>query len=258
MTQPVYRLAPSPNGRLHLGHAYSFLLNEAMARENGGRLLLRIEDTDLSRCDDSLARLMLEDIRWLGISFEEPVRVQSEHLDEYRRTLENLWQRSLVFPCFCSRKTAASEVRRGHDPVGTPLYGGRCRTLPRQEAMTRLQQGHSHGWRLVTDGTGAAAWGDVLIAKPVTGSWYNIAVVVDDAVQGVTHVVRGMDLEPATDIHRVLQHYLGFVSPHYHHHRLLLDDTGRKLSKRFNSPSLDSLRQQGVTPQVLRRELGFS
>lgn len=261
MAQPVFRFAPSPNGRLHLGHAYSALLNQSMARAAGGRLLLRLEDTDQTRCTPVFATQMLDDLAWLGLVWEQPVRVQSEHFADYDRALQQLWQAGVIYPCFCSRKAVAANARPARDPDGQPLYGGTCSTVPADEAARRVQAGEPHGWRIHMAAAGdeaAAAWGDVMIAKRHVGSSYHIAVVVDDALQGVTHVVRGKDLEAATPIHRLLQHKLGLPTPHYHHHDLVRDDGGLKLAKSRRSAALAELRAQGVTAEDVRRRLGFA
>jgi glutamyl-Q tRNA(Asp) synthetase len=255
MSQPVFRFAPSPNGRLHLGHAYSALLNEKMARQADGQLLLRIEDTDTSRCTPELTQYVLDDLAWLGIRFEPNPRIQSAHFGDYDNALQTLWQHGAVFPCFCSRRHAS--VLGTKDPDGQPHYAGTCRGLSAHEASLRLQRGDLHGFRLKTENTEAGIWGDVMIAKR-GGSSYHIAVVVDDAAQGVTHVVRGKDLAAATSIHTLLQHKLGFATPHYDHHDLLQDEAGQKLSKRLESRSLASLRAEGVSAADLRAKLGFS
>ena len=259
MTVPVFRFAPSPNGLLHLGHAYSALLNARMAKEAGGRLLLRIEDTDETRARPEFVAAIYEDLDWLGLSWEHPVRIQSEHFADYEGNLRKLWSMGAVYPCFCSRKQALAQALPQHDPEGQPLYGGTCRALPRAEAERRIAKGEIHGWRLDTSSDAkAAVWGDAVIAKRRVGSSYHIAVVTDDAVQGVTHVVRGKDIEPATPLHLLLQRLLGLPSPHYHHHDLILDASGEKLSKSRNSPSLRQLRETGVTPQEVRARLGFA
>jgi glutamyl-Q tRNA(Asp) synthetase len=258
MTRPVFRFAPSPNGLLHLGHAYSALLNARMAGESGGRLLLRIEDTDETRARPEFVAAIYEDLRWLGLSWEEPVRIQSEHFPDYEENLRRLWSMGAVYPCFCSRKQAMGQALAQRDPDGQPLYGGTCKALPRMEAQNRLALGEIHGWRLDTSTDfKAAVWGDGVIAKRRVGSSYHIAVVTDDALQGITHVVRGKDIEPATPIHLLLQRLLGLPSPHYHHHTLILDASGEKLSKSRNSPSLRQLREAGVAPQQIRAQLGF-
>jgi glutamyl-Q tRNA(Asp) synthetase len=249
VSQPVFRFAPSPNGRLHLGHAYSALLNQRMAKESNGRFLLRVEDTDEMRCTPKLTLGVLEDLRWLGLTWEEPMRTQREHFDDYEDAL---------YPCFCSRKTAADAALTTKDPDGQPHYGGTCRALSREDAERRMAKGDMFGWRLKTDGTDAAIWGDVMIAKRHVGSSYHIAVVVDDALQGVTHVVRGKDLEDATVIHKLLQKLLGLPTPEYQHHELIKDDVGQKLSKSFKSRSLQSLREEGVTAEQIRQHLGFA
>ncbi len=256
--QPVFRFAPSPNGQLHLGHAYSALLNQKMAEEANGRLLLRIEDTDQTRCKPEFVQGVYEDLRWLGLTWEEPVRIQSEHFDDYENALEKLWQAGAIFPCFCSRRQVLAEAGTDVDPDGGPLYGGSCRCLSRDEATKRINAGTAHGWRLITEESDAAPWGDVMIAKRHVGSCYHIAVVADDALQGVTHVVRGKDMEAATPIHLLLQHQLGLPHPEYHHHDLILDEHGRKLSKSIRSKSIASLRAQGASASDIRKQLGFS
>ena len=261
MTTAVFRFAPSPNGALHLGHAYSALLNDEMARSRGGRLLLRIEDTDLTRCKPSFTAGIFRDLAWLGLAWEEPVRIQSEHFGDYDANLQKLWLADAIYPCFCSRRQAAAEALPQRDPDGQPHYGRRCRALTRPEASSRMSAGAQFGWRLDMVRAGdaaAAAWGDAVIAKKNVGSYYHIAVVTDDALQGVTHVVRGLDMEPATPIHVLLQRLLGLPTPAYHHHRLILDGDGRKLSKSSNSTALASLRAQGVTAEQIRSQLGFA
>lgn len=260
MVIPVFRFAPSPNGRLHLGHAYSALLNERMACEAGGRLLVRIEDTDRTRCKPEYVLQQLEDLAWLGLRWEEPVRIQSEHFADYETNLKKLWQKGVLYPCFCSRKTAVAQALSSTDPDGQPHYGGACRGFLRAESETRIAAGRPHAWRLdmqACDDRDASAWGDVVIAKFDVGSSYHIAVVTDDALQGVTHVVRGKDMLAGTPLHKLLQRLLGMPTPHYHHHDLILDESGRKLSKSLKSKSLDALRESGVTAAEIRGQLGF-
>jgi glutamyl-Q tRNA(Asp) synthetase len=291
VTQPVLRFAPSPNGRLHLGHAFSALLNERLARARRGRLLLRIEDIDLARCRPELAAAVESDLAWLGIAFETPVRRQSEHFADYGAALDGLRRRGLVFPCFCTRRAVAEaaatwEARHGvpapRDPDGAPLYPGTCRVLEQAEAARRLARGEPHAWRLDMarslvaapgphayrgfDEAGAvsttvpadpARWGDVVLARKDVPTSYHLAVVHDDALQGVTHVVRGCDLEAATDVHVLLQALLGLPTPLYRHHDLVPDETGRKLAKSLGSRSLADLRAEGATPGEVRRRLGF-
>ena len=287
----VFRFAPSPNGRLHLGHALSALTNEALARRFGGRLLLRIEDIDLTRCRPELVEGIEADLAWLGIRFEPGFRRQSQHFEDYAGALERLRRRGLIYPCFCSRQeirnaVAAREKATGQawpvDPDGAPLYPGLCKGLDPDEATRRIATGEPHVLRLDMAKALAAAgsalgyglfdaggsrhdvearperWGDVVLARKDVPTSYHLAVVVDDALQGVTHVVRGRDLEAATDIHVVLQRLLGLPTPLYHFHRLLLDGDGRKLAKSRQSESLAELRAAGVQSVDIRRQLGFS
>jgi glutamyl-Q tRNA(Asp) synthetase len=256
MTQQIFRFAPSPNGHLHLGHAYSALLNMQMAQQKGGRFLLRIEDTDATRCTEAFTHQIFEDLTWLGLTWEEPVRIQSQHFADYDEALHKLWAQGHVYPCFCSRKAAAQHARHTKDPDGTPHYGGTCRDLSHEEATQRMLS-EQFGWRLKTEETDAATWGDVIIAKPHVGSSYHIAVVVDDALQGVTQVVRGKDMEAATPIHMLLQKQLNLPTPHYNHHDLIQDDAGQKLSKSLKSRSLKQMRKDGVTAHQIKTTLGF-
>ena len=291
VTKPVFRFAPSPNGRLHLGHAYSALLNADFARRLDGRLLLRIEDIDTTRCRPEFEAAIHEDLAWLGLAWEQPVRRQSEHFDDYRAAFQRLKGRGLVYPCFCSRRDIATavtcrEVEAGQpwprDPDGAPLYSGTCRILSLPEIERRIAAGEPHAWRLdqvalqrlmlgpysygrfdregreervVTD---PWRWGDAVIVRKDTPTSYHLSVVVDDALQGVTHVVRGQDLEAATDLHVLLQAILRLPTPRYHHHGLLLDPEGDKLAKSRQSQSLAELRAAGVTPQDIRQRLGFA
>lgn len=260
MSRPIFRFAPSPNGLLHLGHAYSALLNARMAEDSGGRLLLRIEDTDQSRCRPEFAAAILADLRWLGLHWEEPVRIQSQHFEDYDANLAKLWNMKAIYPCFCSRKQALANGLASSDPDGQPHYGGACRSLTRADAERRLSKGTIHGWRVdmrMIGDAAAAVWGDAVIAKRRVGSSYHIAVVTDDAIQGVTHVVRGRDIEAATPLHMLLQRLLGLPTPHYVHHDLILDETGHKLSKSLRSTALRDLREDGVTAQDIRMRLGF-
>nr|WP_238295960.1 tRNA glutamyl-Q(34) synthetase GluQRS [Methylobacterium soli] len=297
VSPPVLRFAPSPNGRLHRGHAYSALLNAALAARLGGRLLLRIEDIDPVRSRPDLAAAIEADLAWLGLRFDGPVRRQSEHLPEYRADLAALAARGLAYPCFCSRSAiaaaavSAAPADHGQDPVrrdpdGTPLYPGTCRHLAATEVAARQAMGTPHTWRLdmaralreparagepgayaylAFDSQGAvrtvpadpARWGDAVIARRDVPTSYHLAVVHDDAAQGVTHVVRGQDLEAATDLHLLLQRLLGLPSPRYHHHALIRDPAGEKLAKSKGSQSLQDLRAEGVTPAAIRAQLGF-
>jgi glutamyl-Q tRNA(Asp) synthetase len=290
VTQPVFRFAPSPNGRLHLGHAYSALLNAELAARSGGRLLLRIEDIDPTRCRPEFEAGIYEDLAWLGLNWEEPVRRQSEHFDEYRAGLERLKARALVYPCFCSRKDIAAAVAARatatgepwpRDPDASPLYPGTCRPLAQAQVAQRIATGEPHAWRLDMAQALAAApgplaytrfglegreervaarperWGDAVVARKEVPTSYHLAVVLDDALQGVTHVVRGQDIEAATDLHVVLQTLLGLPSPRYHHHPLIRNEAGGKLSKSLLSESLAELRARGVAAAEVRRRLRF-
>lgn len=261
MSRAVFRFAPSPNGPLHLGHAYSALLNAQMAKEADGRLLLRIEDTDQTRSRPEFVTAIYEDLAWLGIRWEMPVRIQSEHFVDYDIMLARLWDMGAIYPCFCSRKTALAHALPTHDPDGQPHYGGTCRDVPRAEAQMRIMRGNIHGWRMDMRRSGdaeAAVWGDAMIAKRQVGSSYHIAVVTDDALQGVTHVVRGQDIAPATPLHMLLQRLLELPTPQYFHHALIRDEAGQKLSKSIASTSLRKLREDGWTAGNIRSRLGFA
>lgn len=290
--QPVFRFAPSPNGRLHLGHAYSALLNADLAARWNGRFLLRIEDIDRGRCRPAFEAAIYDDLAWLGLGWETPVRRQSEHFPDYRAAFERLKAGGLVYPCFCTRtdvartvaaREAESGARWPRDPDGAPLYSGTCKALPRTDAARRIRAGEAHAWRL--DGAAALSsvkpdsltyarfdvsgvecrvaahperWGDAVLVRKDAPTSYHLAVVVDDALQGVTNVVRGADLEAATDLHTLSQILLGLPQPRYHHHGLIRDDAGGKLSKSLRAESLADLRAQGVTPDAVRQALGFN
>jgi glutamyl-Q tRNA(Asp) synthetase len=290
MATPVFRFAPSPNGYLHLGHALSARLNFEMARAAGGRLLLRIEDIDETRCRPEYEQAIVDDLAWLGIAWEQPVRRQSEHLDEYRTALARLETQGLLYPSFESRAEIAALVaeRERHgawprDPDGAPIYPGNAKSMSPVERQRRVAAGERYALRLdmasaiahagtmawtetgqgPNGETGAvpaspAAWGDVVLARKETPTSYHLAVVVDDALQGVTDVVRGQDLFAATGVHRLLQTLLGLAAPAYHHHRLLLDDEGKKLSKSTRATGLRDLRAQGATPADIRRMVGLN
>jgi glutamyl-Q tRNA(Asp) synthetase len=289
---PVFRFAPSPNGRLHLGHAYSALINERLAERFGGELLLRIEDIDLTRCRPEFEHGIHEDLAWLGIGFAPEVRRQSLHFDDYRQALDRLGAMGLVYPCFCSRQEVKDAVRVRETEAGTPwprdpdgalLYPGTCRGLSTEDMQRRRDAGEPHVLRLAMDralttvpseslsyrlfdesgeerdvAVNPARWGDVVLARKDVPTSYHLSVVVDDALQRVSHVVRGKDLEAATDIHVLLQRLLGLPTPRYHFHRLLSDETGQKLAKSRLSQSLADLRMQGATLGTIRRQLGFT
>ena len=280
-TVPVLRFAPSPNGALHLGHAYSALMNERIAAETNGRVLLRIEDLDRTRCKPQFEAAIVDDLVWLGLRFPTPRR-QSEHANDYAAALARLDQRGLVYPCFCSRAEIARASNGRRDPDGAPLYPGTCRALYPAGAYARLARGEPAAFRLdmrraieagparlcwTELGEGAIPaqqpaapeiWGDVVLRGRDLAASYHLAVVVDDALQGVTDVVRGRDLLAATAVHRLLQALLGVASPRYRHHRLVLDQTGEKLSKSRQSWSLAELRATGLAPEGVRAALGFS
>lgn len=291
MPPPVFRFAPSPNGFLHLGHALSALLNADMAREAGGRLLLRIEDIDATRCRPEFEAAIHEDLAWLGLEWEQPVRWQSEHFDDYRAALAKLEAMGLIYPSFESRAEIARlvTVREANgpwprDPDGAPLYPGTAKTMSAAERARCMDAGEPYALRLdmtaalaraphlTWEETGAgplgetgtgtvaadpAAWGDVILARKETPTSYHLAVAVDDAAQGVTDVVRGRDLFHATAVHRLLQALLGLPAPRYRHHRLILDSDGRKLSKSSKATGLRELRARGLTPADIRRLVGL-
>ena len=289
ITPPVFRFAPSPNGFLHLGHALSALLNHDMAKEANGRLLLRIEDIDITRCRPEYEQAIHDDLNWLGIEYERPVRRQSEHTDAYAQALDRLKAMDLIYPAFMSRGEVkrfvadheASDNPWPRDPDGAPLYPPHDRQLSQAEAEARIAAGDQHVWRLdmakalatVEDelsfietgpahvGTltlDPAVWGDVMLWRWDAPSSYHLSVVVDDALQGVTHVVRGLDLFAATPVHRLLQRLLGLPAPIYHHHRLILGEDGRKLSKSQGDTALSALRAAGISPLDVRRRVGLA
>ena len=288
MTSHVFRFAPSPNGYLHLGHALSALRNFDLARAAGGRFLLRIEDIDAARCRPDYEQAIYDDLAWLGITWEQPVRRQSAHFDEYGAALARLDAMGLVYPSFESRGEIARLVaaRETHapwprDPDGAPLYPGDARALAPSERRRRMEAGDPYALRLdmaaaiartgalswgetgaeSEAGSVAAApqiWGDVVLARKETPTSYHLAVVVDDARQGVTHVVRGQDLFWSTSVHRVLQALLDLPAPSYHHHRLILDAEGKKLSKSTRATALRALRESGATAAHIRRMVGLA
>jgi glutamyl-Q tRNA(Asp) synthetase len=289
MPPPVFRFAPSPNGYLHLGHALSALLNHESARQSGGRLLLRIEDIDATRCRPEYEAAVVEDLTWLGIGWETPVRRQSEHLADYRDAVEKLSALGLVYPSFESRAEIARLVAQREatgpwprDPDGAPLYPGTAKALSAEQRAKLLQSGAPYALRLdmeaararagelswIEQGEGPdgetgtvvarpRAWGDVILARKEAPTSYHLSVVVDDALQGVASVVRGQDLFWSTSVHRLLQQLLELPQPVYRHHRLVLDDAGQKLSKSTRATGLRELRAQGATPAGIRRLAGL-
>jgi glutamyl-Q tRNA(Asp) synthetase len=283
---PVFRFAPSPNGHLHLGHALSALLNADRAKAAGGRMLLRIEDIDTSRCRPEYEAAIYEDLAWLGVAWDDPVWRQSEHFGGYHAALARLHGMDLIYPSFESRAEIAALVAQREaalgswpcDPDGAPLFPGDAKKiqpsivsgapyalrLNMAAALARI--GDSITWQETGVGPDAetgtvvahpAAWGDVILARKDAPASYHLAVTVDDAAQGVTDVVRGSDLFHATSVHRLLQRLLGLPAPHYHHHRLILDADGRKLSKSTQATALRELRGRGATPAAIRQAVGL-
>jgi glutamyl-Q tRNA(Asp) synthetase len=255
-------------------------MNERLAAELGGQLILRIEDLDRTRCKAQFEAAIVDDLAWLGLRFPEPRR-QSEHGDDYAAALARLDERGLIYPCFCTRSEVARASNGRRDPDGAPLYPGTCRALSSTEACKRLARGDKAAFRLdmrraihaaptrlcwTEYGEGAVptsrpatpeAWGDVVLRGRDLGASYHLAVVADDALQGVTDVARGRDLLAATAVHRLLQALLGLAEPRYRHHRLVLDRKGAKLSKSRQSVSLAELRETGLSPDEVRAALGF-
>lgn len=270
------RFAPSPTSYLHRGHAFSALTAFEAAREAGGRFVLRIEDIDATRCRAPFEAAMLEDLAWLGLDWETPVRRQSEHLEDYHAALARLEADSLLYRCFRTRKEVAQAMASAPHGAMVVFRGA---ALPADEEARRLAAGEPFAWRLSLDaaarklgGFGALTFhdeaegtvaarpelgGDVVLARKDVGVAYHLAVVVDDALQGITHVIRGRDLFEATHVQRLLQALLGLPTPAYRHHRLLLDAEGRRLAKRDRAETLRSLRERGMSAADLRKELGF-
>lgn len=286
MTRPVYRFAPTPNGLLHLGHVRSAVLNHELARVNGGRFLLRIEDIDLDRADSRFEQAICEDLAWLGLSWEVPVWRQSSHLEAYRAALARLDAMGLIYPAFLTRgevRARIAEAEAGgrdwpRDPDGSPLYPGEERNMGRRARMEAMASGMPYALRLDMSAAIAAAggtlsweergagpqgesgtvladparWGDVVVARRDAPGSYHLAVVVDDAAQGVTEVVRGADLFHATAVHRLLQSLLGLPVPRWRHHGLVLGTDGRKLSKSRGDLAVRALRAAGHGPAEVR------
>lgn len=279
----VFRFAPSPNGQLHLGHAYSALLNYEMALEVGGRFLVRVEDIDQTRCSPELERAMLNDLAWLGLKWEEPVRRQSAHFNDYAKALKTLETLGLTYRSQLSRGDVrriveAHENKGGiwpRDPDGAPLFPGEAHEpdvikaegnfavrLKTQAAVEHVggpfewhEVGHGHADK--TAEFDPRRWGDVVLARRDTPTSYHLSVVVDDAIQGVSHVVRGSDLFEATGMHVLLQKLLNLPRPVYHHHALILDEKDQKLSKSKGDTAIAQLRQAGATPKEVRQMVGL-
>jgi glutamyl-Q tRNA(Asp) synthetase len=280
-SQPIFRFAPSPNGHLHLGHAYSALFTADWAAKTDGQFLLRIEDIDIARSKPEFVAAIFEDLKWLGLSWPEPVMHQSQRFDAYAAAINQLTQMGLLYPCFCSRADIAASATQ-KDPDGAPLYPGTCKSLDASQINKHLADGKKPAMRLNMDltlgKTGMLTftsaqptpqdrpqvryarperWGDIVIKRKDTPTSYHLSVIVDDAAQKVTHVTRGRDLEAATDIHVLLQFLLGLPSPIYTHHRLILNDSALKLSKSKGAPALKALRDQGWSAKDVRTHLGF-
>jgi len=266
----VTRFAPSPTGFLHLGHAFSALTAWRRARAAGGRFLLRLEDIDATRCRPEFAAAILEDLAWLGLDPDGPVRAQSEHLPDYAAALDNLRARGLLYPCFCSRADIQRAAAAPHGPDGGPVYPGTCRALSGAERAARAHEPHALRLDMAralipgltfqeeAEGTVAAdpaRFGDVVLARKDTPTSYHLCVTHDDALQGVTLVTRGEDLKPATHLHRLLQALFGWPTPVYAHHRLLTGASGRRLAKRDRAATLRDLRASGVTPEAILARL---
>lgn len=277
-TGEVTRFAPSPTGHLHLGHAFAALC-AFHARGRGGSFILRIEDIDPARCTPEFTEAILEDLEWLGLSWETPVRRQSEHMEDYAAALRKLDLRGLTYPCFCTRTEIKAEIERSasapHGPDG-PVYPGTCRGLSDEKREDRIDNGDPHVKRLDMHDAAAIAgplmwrdlelgpvkahperFGDVVLARKDVPTSYHLAVTVDDHLQGITLVTRGADLAPATDVHRLLQALLGYETPKYSHHRLIKDVSGRRLAKRDQDMTIASLRRAGYSPKEVIAMTGF-
>lgn len=263
----ITRFAPSPTGYLHPGHAWSAWFAFEAAHKAGGTFLLRIEDIDPTRCKPEFTQAIFEDLHWLGLTWPEPVRIQSHHMADYQTALDKLTAQGLLYPCFCTRADITAAGHAPHGPEG-PLYPGTCRHLGPAERAEKIASGTPYALRLnVAEAlrrTGPLTWhdaatgtqpatpemfGDVVLARKETPTSYHLAVTVDDALQGITLVTRGVDLLTATHIHRLLQALLELPTPHYHHHPLLMDKSGKRFAKRDQSITLRALRAQGKTPQ---------
>ncbi len=290
MDEPFFRFAPSPNGYLHLGHALSALFNRNMAVHAGGKLLLRIDDIDLSRARPEFERAIAEDLAWLGIEIDGIVRRQSDHLADYESALDVLKDENLVYPAFMSRSDIRDHIVTAEangdtwprDPDGAPHYPGLDKKLDRDERHKRIETGAAYNWRLdmqlarsrisnslcwMEEGAGPMGetghipvdpgrWGDIVLARSDAPASYHLSVVIDDAVQGITDIVRGCDLFHATAVHRLLQELLGLSVPRYFHHQLVLDGDGRKLSKSQKDTAIRELRTAGMTPADVIKMIG--
>jgi len=279
MTPVVTRFAPSPTGLLHLGHAYSARVGFDVARAASGRFLLRIDDIDEARCRPEFEAAIVEDLAWLGLAWEAPVRRETDHLADYRAALARIEALGLVYPCFCSRKEIRAEIAAmggaPHGPEG-PVYPGTCRGLDGAERRARIAAGEAYALRLDVAAalarTGPLSWhdriagfvaadplagGDVVLARKEGPPAYHLAVVTDDADQGVTLVTRGQDLFASTHVHRLLQALLDLPVPDYLHHRLITDASGERLAKRADAVAIRALREQGLTPAAVWAMVGL-
>ncbi len=279
----ITRFAPSPTGGLHLGHVASALSGWQSASESGGRFMLRIEDIDPGRCRDVFAHDLMYDLRWLGLDWSEPVRWQSRHLADYAAALAGLGARGLVYPCFCTRRDIADEIAASahaphHAPDGSVVYPGTCRHLSAARRAALLAAGAPHAMRLdmgralSVPGASDLTWhergqgrqrchpelfGDVVLARKDVMASYHLCVTHDDALQGITLVTRGEDLRPATSLHRLLQHLMGWAEPEYAHHALLCDETGRRLAKRDRAMTIAAMRAAGMSARAVLAAAGY-
>ena len=279
---PLLRFAPSPNGYLHLGHAYSALITNRWASRMGGSWILRIEDIDISRSKPELIDAIFEDLAWLGLNWPTPVLHQSSRFNAYKSAIKKLKNMGLLYPCFCSRKTIQDLAVNETDPDGAPLYPGTCKHLSADDIKHRQLRGETVQYRLNMEMAMMLAgvltysiaqpapfdrpkikyanplkWGDIVLVRKDTPTSYHLSVVLDDAFQKITHVTRGRDLEQATDIHVLLQFLLNLPTPTYTFHKLILDEDKAKLAKSKSSKSLRDLRNEGATSKDIRAQLGF-
>ena len=275
----IARFAPSPTGLLHIGHAYSAIFSYNQARERGGKFILRIEDIDQGRCREEFVQAIYDDLSWLGLSWEDDVRIQSEHFDDYKKALDTLEDKGLIYPCFCTRKQIQAEIESSasapHGPEGA-LYPGTCRNLSKDETEQQTNEGKPFAMRLDVEKAisqvGELTWndlskgtqeatpqilGDVVLARKDTPASYHLCVTLDDHIQGITHVTRGDDLFYASHLHRLLQELLNLDVPTYHHHPLLYDEEGKRFAKRNQSVTLKSLREdEKLSPEDLFKKIG--
>jgi glutamyl-Q tRNA(Asp) synthetase len=268
----VTRFAPSPTGLLHLGHAYAARFAYDAVRQAGGQFLLRIEDIDPTRCKPELIAPILEDLHWLGLSWDGPVRLQSEHLADYQNAFDRLQKLGVVYPCFCTRRDIEQAATAPHAGEEGPVYPGTCRILSSDQRAEKLAVAGKANWRLDLSQALAITgelllhdrvhgritatpelFGDVVLCRKDVPTSYHLSVTVDDHLQGITLVTRGEDLFTATHVHRVLQALLGYAPPDYHHHKLCIDASGRRYAKRDQSVTIRALRESGVTPEDVWR-----